>query len=89
MPGKRRTAGLVAVEPVDAAERIVPADGEAHLPRLAGRDADADRERAMLRLLEHVLGRARFIIAAFAKAAGPREFPPVEARLSNHWPRKW
>ncbi len=36
---KRRAAGLFAVEPVDAAERIVPADRKAHLPRLARRDA--------------------------------------------------
>ena len=75
---KQRTPWLIAIEPVDAAERIVPADREAHLPSLAGRDAEAHRERAMLRLLKHVPGRARLVIAPLAKAAGPSELSPVK-----------
>src|SRR5208282_4440461 len=62
-PLKRRTAGLIAVEPVNASERIVPADRKAHLARLARRDAGAHRKRAVLGLLEHVPCSARFVIA--------------------------
>ena len=79
MAGVERAAGLLALEPVDAAERIVPAQRKTHLPALAGRHADAHRQRAVLGLLEHVPGGARLLVAALAQPPGAGEFAPIEA----------
>ena len=70
-PGRRfarifRIARLVAIEPVDAAGRVVPGDGEADTASFAGRQSQAARERAVLGLTEHVLCGARLRIASLA-----------------------
>ena len=79
-PGRRLAgifgiARLSAVEPVDRAERIVPGDGEAHARLLAGRDANAPRERAVLRLLPHLGRRARIVVTPLASAVRPWRIP--------------
>src|SRR5262249_24107339 len=64
----------------------VPADREAHLPRLTRRESDAHRERAVLRLLKHVSYRARFLVASLPEMACPREFVPVPGQAVKPLP---
>ena len=47
---------------------------------LAGRDADAARERPVLRLLPHLRRRARLVVAPLGQGSGLGEFPPVAAQ---------
>ena len=76
-----RIARLVAIEPVDAAERIVPGDGEADLPRFARRALASGARACRARADGTCFGRrAGFRIAPLAQRAGPRKFAPIEAK---------